>query len=205
MYLTLHDSRMGVIATAILTMVGCAQMATNAPADPVCKGSACGSNAGDYRIGPGDVLQITVWKDDSLNRTVPVRPDGMISFPLLNDVPASGLTPLQLRETLMAKLKQYLSTPEVSVVVTEVHSYAVSVLGQVKKPGHYEFKGPATVLDAIAEAGGLNEFASPSRIVVLRRDEGKEDRFPFDYSAALAGSGGQQNFYVHSGDIVMVP
>lgn len=204
MHIPLHCCRNGTLVAALLLTTACAGMADPLAA-PVCKGSVCDAPAGEYHIGPGDVLQISVWKDDSLNRTVPVRPDGMISFPLLNDVQAAGQTPLQLRETLMNKLKQYLATPEVSVVVTEVHSYAVSVMGQVKKPGHYEFKGPATVLDAIAEAGGLNEFASPSKIVVLRHDQGKEDRLAFDYTSALEGSGNARNFYVHSGDIVMVP
>jgi polysaccharide export outer membrane protein len=173
-----------VLLAAALTAASCAERLT-APDPAPCSGAACDSE--DYRIGPGDVLQISVWKDDSLNRSVPVRPDGMISFPLLNDVPAAGLTPLQLRESLTAKLKQYLAAPEVSVVVQEVHSYAV------------------TVLDAIAAAGGLDEFASPSHIVVLRHAGDAQARFGFDYARAVAGDGRQKNFYVHAGDIVMVP
>lgn len=198
---TSHRS-IAVLLAAALTAASCAEQLT-VPDPAPCSGAACDSE--DYRIGPGDVLQISVWKDDSLNRSVPVRPDGMISFPLLNDVPAAGLTPLQLRESLTAKLKQYLAAPEVSVVVQEVHSYAVSVLGEVRKPGRYEFKSPVTVLDAIAAAGGLDEFASPSHIVILRRAGDAQARFGFDYARAVAGDGRQKNFYVHAGDIVMVP
>ena len=123
-----------------------------------------------YRIGPEDVLQISVWKNDALSRVVPVRPDGMISLPLLDDVPAAGLTPLELRDRLAQRLTEYIPSPEVSVIVTEVRSFKVSVLGQVAKPGRFELKSRATVLDdvVISEKGAqMNASLRPGDIVLV--------------------------------------
>src|SRR6185312_11303416 len=132
-----------------------------------CHGEGC--RVEKYVIGPGDVLHISVWKDASLERVDTVRPDGMISFPLIN----------------------------------EVHSFAVSVLGEVKTPGRYELKNDATVLDVLAQAGGLSEFASPSKIVILRDEDGSKRRILFDYNTAVYGT--EQPFYVRPGDIITVP
>src|SRR5207249_4439847 len=110
-----------------------------------------------YRIGPEDMLQISVWKNDALSKLVPVRPDGMISLPLLHDVQAAGLTPMELRDTLARKLTDFMPAPEVSVIVTDVRSFKVSVIGEVHKPARYELKGRTTVLDVLALAGGFNE------------------------------------------------
>lgn len=173
------------------------------PASAPCRGETCA--AAEYLIGPGDVLHISVWKDNSLDRVVTVRPDGMISYPLLSDVQASGQTPMQLQKSLGEKLKQYMADPEVSVVVQEVHSFAVSVLGEVKTPGRYELKGQSTVLDVLAQAGGLSPFASASNIVILRDEGGVKKRIVFDYNAAVSKQGGDELFYVHPGDIIMVP
>src|SRR5256885_6984768 len=121
---------------------------------------------GDYRIGPEDLLYSAVWKNESLSRQVPVRPDGMISLPLLNDVRAEGMTPMQLRDVLIRRFSEYMPDPEVSVIVQEIHSPKASVLGEVVHPGRYDLKGRTTVLDLLAAAGGLTEFASRSRIVI---------------------------------------
>ena len=193
------------VATAGLLLAGlaaCVQQPVQASGDP-CRGDGC--KVEEYLIGPGDVLHISVWKDATLDRIVTVRPDGMISYPLLSDVRASGTTPTQLQKTLTDKLKQYMADPEVSVVVQEVHSFAVSVLGEVKTPGRYEQKGQATVLDVLAQAGGLTPFASASRIVILRDEDGVKKRLLFDYDGAVSKQGSQQLFYVHPGDIIMVP
>src|SRR6185295_17867294 len=123
---------------------------------------------GDYRLGPDDLLYIAVWKNETLSREVPIRPDGMISLPLLNDVQAQGLTPMELRDVLTRRFSEFIPSPEVSVIVKEVHSPKASVLGEVVHPGRYDLKGRTTVLDILALAGGLTEFASRSRIVVLR-------------------------------------
>jgi len=158
-----------------------------------------------YRIGPEDVLQISVWNNDALSRTVPVRPDGMISLPLLNDVKAAGLTPMELRDALMKKLVEFIPSPEISVIVTEVRSFMVSVIGEVLKPGRYDLKSSATVVDALAMAGGFKEFASRSNIVVLRSDGPIAKRIPFDYDKMKSASGPTANFPLRPGDIVIVP
>jgi len=155
-----------------------------------------------YRIGPEDVLLISVWKNDALSRSVPVRPDGKISLPLLNDVQAAGLTALELRDVLTQKLAEYLPSPEVAVIVSDIRSFKVSVIGEVTKPGRYELKSWTTVLDVLALAGGFTQFASRSRIVILQSDGKTMKRIPFNYNK-IAGE--QENFYLRNGDIVLVP
>ena len=155
-----------------------------------------------YRIGPEDMLQVSVWKNDALTRTVPVRPDGKISLPLVNDVQAAGLTALELREDLARKLTEYIPSPEVSVIVSDVRSFKVSVMGEVARPGRFELKSWTTVLDVLALAGGFTQFATRSRIVILRPERTTMKRIPFNYNK-LAGE--QENFYLRNGDIVLVP
>jgi polysaccharide biosynthesis/export protein len=190
---------LGFLALLLGSLAACAH--DQPVADGPCHGESC--RVEKYVIGPGDVLHISVWKDASLERIDTVRPDGMISFPLINEIQAAGLTPLQLQKTLSDHLRQYMSDPEVSVVVQEVHSFAVSVLGEVKTPGRYELKNQATVLDVLAQAGGLSEFASPSKIVILRDEDGAKKRIMFDYDTAVYGE--EPPFYVHPGDIISVP
>jgi polysaccharide export outer membrane protein len=158
----------------------------------------------DYRIGPEDVLDILVWKQENLSRTVPVRPDGKVSIPLVNDIMAAGLTPTELRQQLTERLTEYVPSPEVSVIVKEVHSVKVAVLGAVKMPGHYEVKSPATVLELIARAQGLTEFADRNKIVVIRQNGSTTSRVPFNYKKVSDGSE-QENFFVKPGDIIVVP
>jgi polysaccharide export outer membrane protein len=158
----------------------------------------------DFRIGPEDILDILVWKQENLSRTVPVRPDGKVSIPLVNDIQAAGLTPNELRQQLTERLSEYVPSPEVSVIVKEVHSVKVAVLGAVKMPGHYEVKSPATVLELIARAQGLTEFADRNRIVVLRQNGSTTTRVPFNYKKVADGSE-QENFFVKPGDIIVVP
>jgi polysaccharide biosynthesis/export protein len=162
-------------------------------------------SAGGYRIGPEDTLLISVWKNDAISKTVPVRPDGMISLPLLNDVRAAGYTPAELRDILVARLAEYMPTPEVSVIVTEVRSFKVSVLGEVAKPARYELKSATTVLDVLALAGGLTEFAARSRIVIMRPNGNAVKRIPFNYNKVVAAGGDQDNLQLQPGDIVLVP
>jgi polysaccharide biosynthesis/export protein len=159
----------------------------------------------EYRIGPADVLRISVWKNEELSRTVPVRPDGTISLPLVNDVRAAGLTPMELRDVLSRKLEEYIPRPQLSVIVQEVHSRAVSVLGEVTHAGRYELKGRSTVLDAIAFAGGITPFARRGRILILRQEANGVKRIPFDYDKAISPAGAQGNLLVQSGDIIVVP
>jgi polysaccharide export outer membrane protein len=171
----------------------------------------------EFRIGPEDSLLISVWKNEALTRTVTVRPDGKISLPLVNDIPAAGLTPSELRTLVSNRLAEYVPTPNVAVIVTEVHSFKISVLGHVSRPGRFEVKSRTTVLEALSLAGGLDPFASRSGIVILRPDGNTTQRIRFDYSRAINRSGGflakivnlgggyQENFYLRPGDIVLVP
>jgi len=159
----------------------------------------------EYLIGAEDLLDVLVWKNcPDLCRTVPVRPDGKVSLPLVNDIQAAGLSPADLRQQLTERLSEYVQSPEVSVIVREVHSVKVSVVGAVKMPGHYELKSPATVLDLIARAQGLNEFASKDKIVVLRQNGATTTRMPFNYRKVADGSD-HENFFVRAGDIMVVP
>jgi polysaccharide export outer membrane protein len=160
---------------------------------------------GAYRIGPEDILQVSVFGNEALSRTVPVRPDGMISLPLLNDVKAAGFTPMELRDLLMKKLAPYVASPEIAVIVTEVRSLMVSVIGEVMKPGRFDLKNAGTVVEALAMAGGLKEFASRSRITVIRSEGGVSKRIPFDYDRISSPKQAQENFTLRAGDIVMVP
>jgi polysaccharide export outer membrane protein len=158
-----------------------------------------------YRIGPEDVLDVLVWKNAELSRTVPVRPDGKVSLPLVNDIQAAGLTPADLRQQLTTRLSEFVPSPEVSVIVKEIHAVKVAVVGAVKLPGRYELKSPATVLELIALAQGLTEFANRDRIVVLRQTANNStQRIPFNYRKVAEGSE-QENFFVRPGDIILVP
>jgi polysaccharide biosynthesis/export protein len=161
----------------------------------------------EYIIGPSDVLSISVLNQDALNRTVTVRPDGMISFPLIEEVNAAGMTPEQLEEMMTASLGEYveLIPGELSVTVEEVHSYTVSVLGEVRNPGRFEFTNSATVLDALAEAGGLTEFASADDIVILRNDAGGLRRIKFDYKKLIKDPQRNVELGIYPGDTVLVP
>lgn len=191
------------IAWAIVAVLG----TSVAAADESSKDGPATARSGpdEYRIGPEDVLQISVWNHEAMSRTVPVRPDGKISLPLLNDVQAKGLTPLQLREFLIKRLAEYMPNPEVSVIVTDVRSFKVSVMGEVPRPGRYELRSWTTVLDVLALVGGFNQYAARSRIVVLRPNGKTMTRIPFNYNKVVSASPEQENFYLQSGDIVLVP
>jgi polysaccharide export outer membrane protein len=158
----------------------------------------------EYRIGPEDVLDISVWKNADLTRTVTVRPDGRISMPLLNDIQAANLTPLELRGVLEQGYSRFVNEAEVSVIVREIHSVKVSVLGMVKLPGRYELRTQTTVLEALALAGGLSEFAKRDQITIFRRDGQRWQRLGFDYSNVLS-RGVEENVVLRPGDIIVVP
>jgi polysaccharide export outer membrane protein len=191
-----------VIPTAPVSVAPVSAAPVPTPVVPDLRGYKA---AADFKIGPEDVLDILVWKNcPELCRTIPVRPDGKMSLPLVNDIQAAGLTPGDLRQQLTERLAVYLPSPEVSVIVREVHSVKVAVVGAVKMPGHYEVNSPATVLELIARAQGLSEFAARDKIVVLRQNGGTTTRIPFNYRKVAEGHD-QDNFYVRPGDIVVVP
>lgn len=204
-----------LISLLALLLVSSAVFAEE-PAKPAVNGNTHVSPLGEYRIGPEDLLQISVWKNDAMSRSVPVRPDGKISLPLLNDVQAAGLTALELRDVLTQKLTEYMPEAEVSVLVLEVRSFKVSVLGEVLKPGRYDLKSWATVLDALALSGGFTPFAAKSKIVILRPDGSGVKRIPFNYNKLVsseglldrilsAGGDMPENFYLQNGDVILVP
>jgi polysaccharide export outer membrane protein len=175
--------------------------------------SACASAGGSrpperppavYRIGPEDVVEVVVWGNENVSRTVPVRPDGMISLPLINDVRAEGLTSVELRDRLTEAFRKFIPSPELSVIVQQINSPKVLVTGEVVHPGRYVIKGPTTVLDIVMEAGGLTEFASGSDAMLIRTIGSKTATFSVN---ALADEkiDTRRAVLVEPGDIVVVP
>ena len=172
-----------------------------APAGTITRGFDASA---DFRIGTEDLLDVQVWRNcPDLCRSVPVRPDGKVSLPLVNDIQAAGLTTSELRQQITQRLVEFIPSPEVSVIVREVHSVKVSVVGAVRMPGNYEVKSAATVLDMIARAQGLTEFANRDRIVVHRQTGGSTTQIPFNYSRVADGKA--ENPFVQPGDIIVVP
>lgn len=157
-------------------------------------------------IGSDDVLVIDVWKEPEISRTIPVRPDGKVSLPLIGELQASGLTPGQLQQEISNKLQTFISEPEVTVIVQEVKSQHFNILGQVVRPGSYQLTTSMTILDAIALAGGLRDFAKRKSIYVLRpNQDGSQVRIPFNYKNAIKGIDPVQNAKVASLDTIIVP
>jgi polysaccharide biosynthesis/export protein len=163
------------------------------------------SQAGpSYVIGPDDTLFISVWKEPDLTETLPVRADGMISLPLLNDVQAAGLTPMQLGSSLSEKLKKYVSDPHVTIVVTQMNSQRVYVTGEVLHPGAMNLTPNMTVLQALATSG-FTQFANTKGIYVLRNENGADKKFPVNYKKLIKGEAGNQNIALKPGDTIIVP
>jgi len=159
----------------------------------------------NYVIGPQDVLDISVWKEPDLTRTVPVRPDGKISLPLLNDVQAGGLTPTQLATQITERLKKYVTDPQVTVIVTAINSQRIYVLGEVSRAGAYVLLPGMTVLQALSSAGGFTQFANVKNIYLLREENGKQVKYSFNYKEFINGKNPQQNIAVKTGDTIVVP
>ena len=204
------------IPTVIATFGLClGSLAQSTPAFPAATSMSVSSLDGantspvttpDYQIGADDILAINVWKEPDLCRTVPVRPDGKITMPLLGELQASGRTPRRLQQEIQQGLQAYISVPEVTVTVQEVRSLKFNIVGQIVKPGSYPLSESMTVLDAIAIAGGLGEFAKDNSIYVLRISaDGSSVRLPFRYRQVLKGSNLSQNVRLQSRDTVVVP
>lgn len=200
-----------LLAAVLLVISGCAASGRGMD-DPDRRSGAgltpiYGNDLMEYRIGPADILSISVWNHKEMNKTVTVRPDGQVSFALIGDIPAVGLTPLELQGAMEKALGEYMELlpGEVSVVVDEVHSYKVSVLGEVRLPGRFEFQNQASVLDALAEAGGLTEFASGSNILILRTTGGRSEKIRFDYQQLLRSGNSEARVLIYPGDVILVP
>jgi len=158
----------------------------------------------DYVIGANDMLHISVWKEPELTEALPVRPDGKISLPLLNDVVAAGLTPTQLADSITTKLKKYIADPRVTVVVTAMNSQKIYVIGEVSHPGATLLQPNMTVLQALASSG-FTQFANTKGIYILRTDNGKQLKIPVHYRELLKGESINQNIVLKPGDTIVVP
>ncbi len=163
------------------------------------------TNNPNYVIGPQDVLEVDVWKEPELTRQVPVRPDGKISLPLLNDVQAAGLTPTKLADEITEGLKKYITDPQVTVIVSAINSQRVYILGEVTRAGAYPLLPGMTVLQALSSAGGFTEFANTKKIYVLRQVKGRQEKFPFNYKDVINGKNTQENITLEAGDTIVVP
>ena len=195
----------------VLTLFGLACAATAhgqefaAAATEVPK-SVAAVRPNEYVIGSDDILAVNIWKEPELSRTVPVRPDGKITLPLIGEIQASGLTPKMLQDTLATGLKAYVTNPEVTVIVQEVKSLKYNIVGEITRPGSYSLTEPTTVLSAIAIAGGLRDFAKGGHIYVLRANkDGSFLKLPFDYKQVIKGKKLPQNVELRAGDTVIVP
>ncbi len=163
------------------------------------------TNDANYVIGAQDVLDVSVWKEQDISRVVPVRPDGKISLPLLNDVQAAGLTPAQLAAQITESLKKYVTNPQVTVIVTTINSQRVYLLGEVSRPGAFPLLPNMTVLQALSSAGGFTQFAREKNIYVLRTEDGKQVKHPFNYKDVVNGKNSDQNIVLKAGDTIVVP
>ncbi len=159
-----------------------------------------------YLLGPEDVIQVLVWKDENLTQTVTIRPDGKIALPLIGEVQASGLTPGQLANEVRTSLeKYYTEKPEVSVIVTEINSYSVFVLGEIIHPGRQILRTDTTLLQALSIAGGFKEYADTEEILLLRREGALEKRIHVNYKDLISGRNSEENLLLRPGDTIVVP
>ena len=172
--------------------------------DSIPKQAANSQTREDFIIGPGDVLSVVVWKEPEVSGSVPVRPDGKISLPLMNDVQAAGLTALQLRSMITDKLKGFIADPTVSVAVEKVNSQKVTVMGEVSSPGAQPLTGPTRIMDALATSR-FTPFSKTSKIYVLRDENGKQQRLDFNYKDYTKGKNPDQNILLKNGDTIIVP
>lgn len=177
---------------------------SNAPTRTAVRPEEDAPNA--YSIGVGDIIEISVWKNQELGVTVPVRPDGRISVPLLGDVQAAGMTPLSLKSTLTEGFREFVTAPEVSVVIKEIHSRRVFVTGEVANPGAYDLQPRTKLMQVLALAGGLTPYANKRKVILLRDREGRDDRrIEINLDAITSGKRPADNIVLQPGDTVIVP
>jgi len=200
-----HRVFLGTLVLALLIAAAGQVWAGNPGDDKSPAAPVAATNDSDYIIGPEDMLNVNVWKEAEMSGTVPVRPDGKISLPLLNDVQAAGLTATQLAAQVTDKLKKYLEQPRVTVVVTQVNSRRYFVLGEVTRAGAFPLLPNMTVLQALSSAGGFTLFANAKNIYVLRVENGKQNKLPFNYRDVVKGRNAEQNILLKPGDTIVVP
>jgi polysaccharide export outer membrane protein len=181
-----------------------AQGAQNPAAAPDVSAAQAAADP-SYIIGADDMLDISVWKEPDVSRSVPVRPDGKISLPLISDVQAAGETPSELAADITARLKKFLNDPQVTVIVTAINSRRVYIVGEVARPGAFPLLPDMTVLQALADAGGFTTYANTKKIHILRIVDGKQTQFPFEYHEVLEGNKTSENIKLLPGDEIVVP
>jgi polysaccharide export outer membrane protein len=161
------------------------------------------ADSSQYVIGPEDTLYVHVWKEETLSRTVPVRIDGKISLPLIDEIQAAGLTPLQLKENLIKRFRDFVDIPNVSVIVMEANSFKVFVSGQVKTPGVVRLRTETSILQLVPMVGGFTDWANEKKVLVIRKEGGQEKRITINYKRIVSGK--DPNFILKSGDTIIVP
>lgn len=202
---------MKMLGTLILTGLFGSSWAQDAtkPATPAATNKttsvAPAEASADYKIGPQDMVRVDVWKEPDISRTIPVRPDGKISLPLLNDVQAAGLTSMQLAGVIREGLTKYITNPQVTVTVTEINSRRVYCNGEVIKPGALALLPNMTALQAISSCGGFTQFARIKSIYILRVEDGKQVQHPFNYKDVVKGKKAEDNILLQPGDVIVVP
>jgi polysaccharide export outer membrane protein len=179
--------------------------AQSAAEDTSAASSKAATQDPNYIIGAQDVLDISVWKEPEVSRVVPVRPDGKISLPLLNDVQAAGLTPSQLAAQLTVSLKKYVTSPQVTVIVATINSQRVYIIGEVLRPGAFPMLPGMNVLQGLSSAGGFTQFAKTKSIYVLRMENGKQQKYPVNYKEVVSGKHPDQDILLKAGDTIVVP
>ena len=200
--------RWGLLSALLLLCLlpgGAQEAASTQKSEVTPKPAAPATTDAEYKIGPQDVLRIDVWKEPDISRVIPVRPDGKITVPLLNDVQASGLTAMQLAASLRDGLSKYLTSPQVTVTVTDSNSRRVYLTGEVTRPGAIPLLPNMTVLQALATGGGFTQFARLKNIYVMRTEDGKQVKHPFNYKEVVKGNLAEQNILLQSGDVIVVP
>jgi polysaccharide biosynthesis/export protein len=197
-----------ILAVSAGAQQGAGQKQPSQPAVPAMASNVptqAASADPNYVIGGQDVLDISVWKEPEVSRVVPVRPDGKISLPLLNDVQAAGLTPAALAAQITESLKKYVTNPQVTVIVTTINSQRVYLLGEVSRPGAFPMIPGMTVLQAISSGGGFTQYARTKGIYVLRNENGKQVKYPFNYKEVINGKKPEQDIPLKAGDTIVVP
>jgi len=159
----------------------------------------------DYTLGKGDIIEVFVWRNEQLSRKVIIRPDGKISLPFVQDMQAEGFTPVQLQRQITRRLIEHIANPQVSVIVSEINSYRVSVLGRVNNPGVYPITGKTTIAEVIALAGGFTEWANRRKITVVTRQGGEKTKVIINYKKISSGKDPSQNIILKRDDIIIVP
>ncbi len=192
-----------ILSVLLISLPAIAQEAP--PKKDEARDAAASSPAPLYIIQPNDMLEIFVWKEPDLTRKVLVRPDGRISFPLVQDLQAAGVSPGELKERIQDQLKHFLTAPNVTVIVDAINSYKVFVVGKVQKPGGISFEKPITVLHALALAGGFQDYAKEDEMAIIRNYGGENTVFAFNYREVIHGKKPEQNIVLQSGDVVVVP